>query len=76
MTLGSVCFCSSRPNRPAIAPCRPASLQEKLQLLKQKEDDYSHGARLAVLKSNKLERDLKDARASSMFYALAFLLGY
>ncbi|CAK9023203.1 unnamed protein product [Durusdinium trenchii] len=38
------------------------SSEEKLQLLKQKEDDYSHGARLAVLKSNKLERDLKDAR--------------
>ena len=30
--------------------------------MKRKEDGYSHGARLAVVKSNKLERELKDAR--------------
>mmetsp|Transcript_61058 Transcript_61058/g.136405 ORF Transcript_61058/g.136405 Transcript_61058/m.136405 type:complete len:469 (+) Transcript_61058:1-1407(+) len=36
--------------------------EDQLQAVKGKEEDYNNGARLAVLKSNKLERDLKDAR--------------
>jgi len=36
--------------------------EDQLIAIRHREDEYNNGARLAVMKSNKLERDLKDAR--------------
>mmetsp|Transcript_104654 Transcript_104654/g.249165 ORF Transcript_104654/g.249165 Transcript_104654/m.249165 type:complete len:486 (+) Transcript_104654:132-1589(+) len=36
--------------------------EDQLIAIRHREEDYNNGARLAVMKSNKLERDLKDAR--------------
>ncbi|CAE7335350.1 Lamb1 [Symbiodinium pilosum] len=36
--------------------------EEQLKEIRLREDEYNNGARLAVMKSNKLERDLKEAR--------------
>lgn len=38
------------------------SSEEELQRIKRKEEDFSEGTRLAVMKSNKLEQSLKEAR--------------
>eukprot|EP00435_Cladocopium_sp_Y103_P037412 s1469_g9.t2 len=38
------------------------SSEDELQRIKRKEEDFSEGTRLAVMKSNKLEQSLKEAR--------------
>eukprot|EP00438_Fugacium_kawagutii_P016836 Skav203795 [mRNA] locus=scaffold206:604922:607203:+ [translate_table: standard] len=38
------------------------TLEEQLEHVKRREEDFSNGARLAVVKSNKLDQSLKEAR--------------